>query len=456
MRNIALLITVLFLAAACTSALQNMVGGDPQAPPPTETPVDVATGPVTPAEQGVALPTATPAPTTGVTASGVTAEETSAIDVPATEAPSAVVVPNLASISVRLEPVLDNVEQPLFVTHAGDGSGRLFVLEKTGRIRVVQDGRLLEAPFLDISNKVSLASEQGLLGLAFTPDYATSGTFYINYTTEIGDTVIARYFVSADDPNRADPASELPILQLDQPARNHNGGMIAFGPDGYLWIGMGDGGASGDRFGNGQNPQTLLGKMLRINVNSDPDEPYTIPADNPWVAADWNGQDVRNEIWAVGLRNPWRWSFDRQTNDLWIADVGQNMIEEINVVPSATNTGGLNFGWPIMEGKSCFQMDNCDQTGLTLPVTDYRHEGNCSVTGGYVYRGQAHPAWNGVYFYGDYCSGRLWALAPDGSGGWTTVELAQQSVALSSFGEDEAGELYVTDLSGGVVYRMME
>jgi glucose/arabinose dehydrogenase len=461
-----MLLAVLFVTAACTTALQNVVGGN-QAPPPPEAPVDAAPadseasaqppaaeqegaeGAPTAeavAEEAPGLPTATPA-----------AEQTGATQA---EAPSAsadlpAAPPDLTAVSVRLEPFLQGVEQPLFVTHAGDGSGRLFVVEKIGRILVVQDGQVLETPFLDISGQVSLSSEQGLLGLAFAPDFATSGLFYINYTNEIGDTVISRFSLSAEDPNQADPTSELPILQLDQPAPNHNGGMIAFGPDGYLWIGMGDGGAANDRFGNGQNPQTLLAKMLRINVAGDPDEPYTIPADNPWVAEDWNGQDVRNEIWALGLRNPWRWSFDRQTGDLWIADVGQNMIEEINVVPS-TDMSGLNFGWPIMEGKSCFGTQNCDQEGLVLPVTDYRHEGNCSVTGGYVYRGQAHPSWNGVYFYGDYCSGRIWALAPDGAGGSSTVELSQNPIALSSFGEDEAGELYVTDLSGGVVYRMVE
>ena len=420
------LITALFLTA-CTAAPQN-------------TAVITQTPPTQPAEEAAPLPTATPAADTSAAAA---------------EAP-APAAPDLSSVFINLDPLVEDLEQPLFVTHAGDGSGRLFILEKVGRIRIVQDDALLDTPFLDISDKVSRSSEQGLLGLAFTPDYPTSGNFYINYTNQIGDTVIARYSVSPDDSNQADPASELPILQLDQPAPNHNGGMLVFGPDGYLWIGMGDGGAANDRFGNGQNPQTLLAKMLRINVNSDPDEPYTIPPDNPWVTAEWNGQDVRNEIWAVGLRNPWRWSFDRQTHDLWIADVGQNMIEEINVVPNAPATGGLNFGWPIMEGKSCFQAENCDQTGLTLPVTDYRHEGNCSVTGGYVYRGQAHPAWNGVYFYGDYCSGRVWALAPDGSDGWTTLQLAQFPIALSSFGEDESGELYVTDLAGGTVYKMTE
>ena len=167
--------------------------------------------------------------------------------------------------------------------------------------------------------------------------------------------------------------------------------------------------------------------------------------------------NVRDEVWAIGLRNPWRFSFDRQTGDLWIADVGQNLIEEINMVPAAqVQSGGLNFGWPLMEGRSCFQSQTCDQTGLVLPITDYTHEGNCSVTGGYVYRGQAHPAWNGVYFYGDYCSGRLWALAPDAGGGWNTVELERNQIAISSFGQDEAGELYITDLASGDVYRMVE
>jgi glucose/arabinose dehydrogenase len=455
LRNGVMLIAVLFLTAACTTALQNIVGGN-QAPPPPEAPVDAApateesateesaaggTAGDAAGDAAAALPTATPAGDESLPAA---ADEGAA---PAT--------PDLSALSVRLEPLVENVEQPLFVTHAGDGSGRLFIVEKVGRILVLQDGQLLATPFLDISDKVSLSSEQGLLGLAFAPDFATSGLFYVNYTNEIGDSVIARFALAADDPNRADPASELPILQLDQPAPNHNGGMIAFGPDGYLWIGMGDGGAANDRFGNGQNPQTLLGKMLRINVNSDPDEAYTIPADNPWVAADSNGQDVRNEVWAVGLRNPWRFSFDRQTGDLWIGDVGQNMYEEIHYVP-AGSAGGLNFGWPIMEGLHCFQEENCDPTGLELPVAEYTHSGNCSVTGGYVYRGEAHPAWNGVYFYGDYCGGRIWALAPDGSGGWATVELLQNPMALSSFGEDETGELYVTDMAGGVVYRMVE
>ena len=358
-----------------------------------------------------------------------------------------------ATLTLTLTPVVEDLSQPLFATHAGDGSNRLFIVEKTGAIRIVQDTALLAAPFLDLSGSVSSGSEQGLLGLAFPPNFAESGHFFVNYTDRQGDTQVARFQVSAGDPNRADPASAFTVLTLDQPAGNHNGGMLAFGPDGMLYIGTGDGGAANDRFGNGQNPATLLGKMLRLDVTSAPDQPYVVPPDNPWVNVDWNGQDVRDEIWAVGLRNPWRYAFDRATGELWIADVGQNQWEEINVT-AAGSPGGLNFGWPIMEGTHCFQTTVCDPTGLVLPVHEYQHAGHCSVTGGYVYRGQAQPTWNGVYFYGDYCSGTIWALAPDGSGGWANAELARPGITLSSFGEDEAGELYVTDLGSGTVYRL--
>ena len=459
MRNFAILIAVLLVTAACTSAMQSMGAQEPAAPATQA--ADVTAAPPLAADPASTQDAVTPPAAEAASIALPTPTPATAAGQPAPEAPApAPAAPDLNAVAVRLESVVEGLEQPLFVTHAGDGSGRLFILEKEGRIRIVQDGQLLETPFLDITGQVSLASEQGLLGLAFAPDYAQSGEFWINYTDLTGDTVVSRFVVSAADPNQADGASERPLLRIDQPAPNHNGGMLAFGPDGYLWIGTGDGGAANDRFGNGQNPATLLGKMLRIDVTSDGEDPYVIPPGNPWVMADWNGQDVRDEVWAVGLRNPWRYSFDRATGDLWIADVGQNLIEEINVVPSALTTGpttgGLNFGWPIMEGKSCFQAQSCDATGLVLPVTDYRHDGNCSVTGGYVYRGAAQPAWNGVYFYGDYCSGRLWALAPDGADGWNTVELARSQMTISSFGEDKVGELYITDLAGGGVYRLVE
>ncbi len=336
------------------------------------------------------------------------------------------------------------------VTNAGDNTGRLFVVEKTGVLRIIQDGKLVDKPFLDISDRVtSSGSEQGLLGLAFPPDYAGRKFFFVNYTNTKGDTVISRFNVTAD-PNVADPASEFQVLTFDQPAANHNGGNLVFGPDGYLWIGTGDGGASNDRFGNGQNPKTLLGKMLRLDVTSDPAKPYTVPQDNPAIAQQW---PVIPEVWAVGLRNPWRYSFDRATGDLWIGDVGQNRVEEVDVV-RAGSAGGLNFGWPVMEGPDCFQQANCDQQGLVLPVASYQHGADgCSITGGFVYRGKEFPGLAGVYLYGDYCSGRIWGL--DAANPGQPKLLAEAGAGLSSFGEDQAGELYVTDLSRGTVRRVV-
>lgn len=357
---------------------------------------------------------------------------------------------------IALESVATGLDQPLFVAGAGDGSSRLFVVEKPGRIRILQDGALQDAPFLDMVDLVNnRGNEQGLLGMAFAPNYSESGHFFVNYTDAEGATVVARYSVAVEDPNRADPASAFQIIRVAQPASNHNAGMLAFGPDGYLYLGMGDGGAANDRFGNGQNPETLLGKMLRLDVTSDPSRPYLIPDDNPWIAADWNGVDVRDEIWAVGLRNPWRYSFDRATGALWIGDVGQNQFEEINRM-AATDPGGANYGWPIMEGTHCFPASaSCDESGLVLPVFEYSHQGHCSVTGGYVYRGAAFPVLDGVYFYGDYCSGVIWAGWQDEGGVWQSAQVLDTSVSLASFGEDDAGELYVTDLSGGTVARLV-
>ncbi len=357
-------------------------------------------------------------------------------------------------ITLDLQPVATGLNQPLFVTHAGDGSGRLFIVEKPGVIRIMRDGQLLDAPFLDIRDRVgSSGSEQGLLGLAFPPDFTATGHFFVNYTDLNGHTVVARYQVQPELPDAADAAAELIVLQIDQPASNHNGGMLAFGPDGYLYIGTGDGGAAFDRFGNGQNPDTLLGKMLRIDVTSDTSMPYLIPPDNPWAGAETDGPQVRDEIWAFGLRNPWRYSFDRLTGDLWIADVGQNRYEEINVTP-AGSSGGLNYGWPIQEGSACIEGDACDRSGLEQPILEYDHSGHCSVTGGYVYRGGAYPALQGVYFYGDYCSGAIWAAAPVEGDGWQSALVMRSGLLLSSFGEDEAGESYLTDIAGGGVYRL--
>lgn len=444
---------VVVLLAACAGAPGATVATvEPASPPAVASPIPLP--PATTAPRPVEpAPTATP---TEASAPEPTAPEPTRTP-EATPAPTLAPGPvDLASLRLRLLPIAEGLRNPLFVTHAGDGSGRLFVLEQQGVIRVIVDGRLTETPFLDIRDRVgSSGSEQGLLGLAFAPDYPSSGIFFVNYTDRSGRTVVAR-FSATGEPNVADPGSEYRVLAIDQPAANHNGGMLAFGPDGYLWIGTGDGGAANDRFGNGQNPDTLLGKMLRLDVTTDRSVPYLIPSDNPWVSADWNGRAVRDEVWAVGLRNPWRYSFDRATGDLWIADVGQNLYEEVHYV-SAGSAGGLNFGWPIMEGTHCFpQTADCQRAGLEIPVAEYMHgTGDCSVTGGYVYRGAQYPALTGVYLYGDYCSGKIWGLARDGDG-WRSALLLESGLNVSSFGEDEAGELYVTDLRGEVYQVVVE
>jgi glucose/arabinose dehydrogenase len=352
-------------------------------------------------------------------------------------------------IRLTLEPIVDNLDRPLGIVHAGDGSGRLFILEKPGRIRILRDGALLDQLFLDLTDRVgSSGSEQGLLGLAFHPRYADNGRLFVNYTDREGDTAISEFLVS-DDPDRAQANSERLLLALDQPAANHNGGHLAFGPDGSLYIGTGDGGAAGDQFGNGQNAQTLLGAMLRLDV--DGEQPYAIPDDNPFVG---DGPE-RDEIWAIGLRNPWRYSFDRLTGDLYIADVGQNMYEEVNYQPAASD-GGENYGWPIMEGLHCFPADrSCDQSGLVLPVHEYDHSLGCSVTGGYVYRGQQSPILQGIYIFGDYCSGLVWGMARNPSGDWQVSRLAETGARISSFGQDEAGELYLADIGGGTIYHLI-
>lgn len=442
------------LLAACGSQPST-----PTAAPPVITPAPVmATAQPTPVPPTAVAPppTATATPTT--VPPTPTAIPPTATEPPTpTTAPSSGFDPDVTRVAVRQ--VLSGLDDPVWVTHAGDGSQRLFIVEKPGLIRILAGGELLPQPFLDITDRVrSSGSEQGLLGLAFPPNFGETGYFFVNYTARDGRTVVSRFQVSSD-PNRADAASEFSILEIAQPAPNHNGGMLAFGPDGYLWIGTGDGGAANDRFGNGQNPATLLGKMLRLDVTSDPAQPYVVPADNPWVTSGWNGQDVRDEVWAIGLRNPWRYSFDRHSGDLWIADVGQNTYEEVNYIPAEQKgypNGGLNFGWPIMEGTHCFPATaDCNRAGLVIPVTEYSHrEGGCSVTGGYVYRGTQFPALDGVYFFGDYCSGFIWALHAGEDGSWQRDQVLQSGLAISSFGEDEAGELYVTDLSGGL-YRLV-
>lgn len=343
---------------------------------------------------------------------------------------------------VRLVEVVGGFSRPVLVTHAGDASGRLFIVEQYGRIWIYADGALLPQPFLDVADRISTrGNEQGLLGLAFHPDYETNGLFFINYTDRDGATAVVRYRVSADDANRADPASAALILQIAQPYRNHNGGHIAFGPDGCLYIGMGDGGSAGDPQGSGQNPAALLGKMLRIDVNA---EPYAIPADNPFV----NAAGFAPEIWALGLRNPWRFSFDRATGDLYIADVGQNAIEEVNFQP-AGSSGGENYGWNFLEGTRVYSRAAAP-AGLTAPFFEYPHPEGCSVTGGYVYRGERLPDLQGVYLFGDYCSGMVYASRRDEAGIWQTVRWLSTNESISSFGEDEAGDLYLVGHAGSI------
>ena len=338
------------------------------------------------------------------------------------------------------------VSRPTHITHAGDGSKRLFIAEQEGRIMVVRDGVLLKEPFLDIRERVSCCGERGLLSVAFPPGYRDKRYFYVNYTNRSGDTVIARYRASSD-PDQANAASEEVLLTVKQPFANHNGGQLAFGPDGYLYIGMGDGGASNDPFGNGQNPGTLLGKLLRIDVESK-EKPYGVPPSNPFVKK----TGARPEIWAIGLRNPWRFSFDRKTGDVFIADVGQNKFEEVNFQPTASK-GGENYGWNVMEGLHCLRSRTCDSRGLVPPVAEYGHDAGCSVTGGMVYRGTAISGLDGTYLYGDFCSGWIWGMRMSGKH-WVSNKLLDTKLSITTFGEGEAGEMYVADYDKGGIFQI--
>ena len=347
------------------------------------------------------------------------------------------------------EKIADGLQGPVDLVHAGDGSGRLFVVEKDGTIRIIKDGEVLIEPFLEIEDRTSKGGERGLLGLAFHPNYADNGLFYINYTNASGDTVVAQYSVS-NDAAKADKASEQILLTITQPEGNHNGGDLAFGPDGYLYVATGDGGGGGDRhgeIGNGQDLTTLLGKLLRIEVGNNS---YATPNSNPFIG----NADARDEIWAYGLRNPWRFSFDRETGDLYMGDVGQNAYEEINF-QAADSQGGENYGWRIMEGFNCYEPRNgCDKTGLVEPILEYDHSLGSSITGGYVYRGETLSDLVGSYFYGDYSSGRIWQAKQQNDGSWQEDLFMDTDYGISSFGEDEAGELYLVDLRGGGVYRL--
>lgn len=384
--------------------------------------------------------------------------EATATPVPPTLMPTATPEPTASATpvpaaSVSLVPVVTGgLTRPLYITHAGDA--RLFIVEQGGLVRIIEDGELLTAPFLDIRDRVgSISNEQGLLGLAFHPAYAVpgdpgQGVFFLNYTDKAGDTVVSQFRLADDsDAYRADPASEIVLLTQAQPYPNHNGGLLKFGPDDYLYIGLGDGGSAGDPLNSGQRLDTWLGKILRIDV-SNTDGEYGIPTDNPFV----DNNEALPEIWAFGVRNPWRFSFDRFTGDLFMGDVGQNQWEEINYSPAGNS--GQNYGWKIMEANHCYETADCDQENLVLPIFEYDHSQGCSVTGGYVYRGVQSPALRGNYLFADYCLGTIWRLAPEAGGRWDPALLLDTDLVISSFGEDVNGELYVTDHARGGIYRL--
>ena len=363
--------------------------------------------------------------------------------------------PSAAGAGVVLQKVAGGFRSPVYVTSAHDGSGRLFVVEQGGKIKIIKSGKVYATPFLDISSQVSKGSEQGLLGLAFHPNFKSNGLFYVNYTRLNGDTVIARYKRSSSNGNVAVRSSAYPMWTIPQPYPNHNGGMITFGPDKYLYIGMGDGGSSGDPENRAQNVDSLLGKILRINVNGgNSQHRYLIPTSNPYYL-----KPGRDEIWSSGLRNPWRFSFDHGTGDMWIGDVGQGAWEEIDraiVNGTATNWGrGLDYGWHVLEGTHCYPAGaTCTSAGMTMPVTEYDHGQGCSVTGGYVYRGPDVPALRDRYVFGDYCSGKIWTVPRTAVAPATPRLLIDTSFAISSFGEGGLYELFVVDRNGGAIYRL--
>jgi glucose/arabinose dehydrogenase len=454
MRVIFLLLISLMVLSAC-----GFIGGAGEPPRPTIvpiTPTDITSSPPT-----IQPPSPTPTqpsrgdtietgpshtPPIAETTEPPSAETPTPPESPTPLPPEMPAVPPLDSLTPRLLPVASGFNKPTFLTHAGDGSRRLFVTEQPGRILVIKDGNVLPTPFLDIVSIVgSDGSEQGLLSVVFHPNYTSNGFFFVNYTNKRGDTTIARYQAS-DNPDVADSNSARILLTINQPYVNHNGGQLVFGPDGYLYVGMGDGGAANDPHDNGQNLNTLLGKILRLDVDNA--DPYGVPQNNPFV----NQADARPEIWSYGWRNPWRFSFDQATGDMYIADVGQNQYEEVDV-ELAGMPGGQNYGWRLMEGLHCFNPQNCDPASLdvVLPVVEYDHSQGCSVTGGYVYRGSDFPDLTDVYFYGDYCSGIVWGLRREADGSWAQAQLLQAKANISSFGQDEAGEVYVVDHRGDIL-----
>jgi len=359
---------------------------------------------------------------------------------------TSLLVTSTAPTEIELHHVFSDLSfsKPLFLTHAGDGTNRIFVVQNDGQIFVFPNAEnaSVKKSFLDLRDRVNSGGEKGLLGLAFHPDYKSNGKFYVNYTTGNLYTYVSEFTVSAD-PDAGIPGSERLLLKVGQPDDNHNGGMIAFGPDGFLYIGLGDGGGGGDPYRNGQNPKTLLAAILRLDVNGTQDTlQYKIPADNPFAGAT---DGTRREIWAYGLRNPWRFSFDRETGTLWCGDVGQGKWEEVDIIEK-----GKNYGWNIMEGFHCYNATSCNTNGLTLPVVEYSHDQGYSITGGYVYRGSLIENFDGTYLYGDYGTRQIWALNYADGAVISNEIIAESPASISSFGEDEAGEVYIVGYNGAI------
>ncbi|MEJ5239926.1 MAG: PQQ-dependent sugar dehydrogenase [Anaerolineales bacterium] len=412
----ALLIVILFLSACAPRII-------PLPPPiPTLSPTPVS--PISEAPVAtLPAPSSSPAPSTDTPSPSATV--TSSTNVATFPDPRA----------YTWVPIVEGLDRPVDI-QTPPGDERLFIVEQDGRIRLVQSGQLLPLPFLDITDRVGTqGNEQGLLGLAFHPRFAENGYFYVNYTDRQGNTVIAR-FQAEPGASQVATTTEKRLLYIPQPYRNHNGGGMAFGPDGYLYLGLGDGGSAGDPQNNAQNPRSLLGKLLRIDV--DGGDPYAIPSDNPFG----------NEVWAYGLRNPWRFAFDRN-GDLYIADVGQNKWEEVNFLPAGA-APGANFGWRLWEGNHPYE-SNPPAEGYLFPIAEYGHDQGCSVTGGVVYRG-GMPEWQGIYLFGDYCSGRIWGLLRTAEG-WQMQALFETRANISTFGQDANGEVYFAH-HGGSIYRL--
>jgi len=418
---------------------------------PTVTPTTTRSPTRTPTVSATGTPTRTPTRTpTGTPTRTGTRTPTRTPTVPAVATPTQ----SFAWPQIALTPIVSGLSLPIHLNHAGDGSGRIFVVQQAGTVRLIKNGVVQATDFLNIASKVSCCGERGLLSIAFPPGYASSGRFYVYYTNTAGNLVVARYRVSAN-PDVADGTSEQIVITIPHPGQtNHNGGQLAFSPtDGYLYVGTGDGGGGGDPSNNGQNSTSLLGKILRLDVErptpTGTPTPYAIPTTNPPIPT----PGARREIWAWGLRNPWRFAFDRLTSDLYIGDVGQGAWEEVDFQPAAS-AGGENYGWRIMEGTHCYNPNPCDPAGLTLPVFEYAHSLGCSISGGVVYRGMTYPRMHGTYFAGDYCSGRIWGVRREGVN-WYASMLLDTTEQIVSFGEDEAGDAYVVGY-GGTIYRIAD